>query len=116
MEPESLSGEMLALFDKKMEAVLKAMGIGEGKDDIIAQCGALRLRIYEAGEYKNKETLETVKFEKGIDLKQGSLSLHVEASDLAQLVYAMKHNERVNKELNKRFDEEKRLMDNLGFS
>lgn len=114
-ESEGLSGDMLALFDRKMNDALKALGIMEGENDIIAQCGALRLRIYEAGEYVRKDTGEKVKFEAGIDIKQGSISLHVEASDIAQLIYKVRNDRKVNDAISKRLEAEKRLMNELDF-
>lgn len=113
---ETLTAEMSAIFDRKLAAILSAMGIGEGKDDIIQQCGSMRLRIYEAGEYPDKNNPGTMKkFEKGIELKGGGESLHIDASSLAQLKYYLTANQKVNKALTERLDEEKALMEKIGF-
>lgn len=122
MEPEALDSGTLAKFDSMMKEFLQKIGIGEGKDDIIVQCGSVRIRVFEAGEYERKDKplatggYEKVKYEPGVELRQGGLVLHVEPSDLAQLVYQMKNHEKLNQKLNERLEKEKQLMRSLGFS
>ena len=98
------------------EKLKRLVGMVESDEDIIQQCGGLRLRIYEAGEYPDKvdPTLK-VKYPEGIELRAGGLRLNCEASDLAMLVYHLKMNSDVKAELKKRLDEEQRIMKQLSF-
>lgn len=115
-EGEIITEEQQSFLDKHLKNILAAMGIGEKDDDIVQQCGVMRLRIYKAGEYPNKNAPGTMlKYEAGIELKAGGMSLHVDAQSLAQLKYFMANNNKVNKELTARLEEEKRLMDKIGF-
>jgi hypothetical protein len=65
---ETLPARWQAKFDEMTAQILNAIGIKEGKDDIIVQCGSIRLRIYEAGEYERKDKPgEVVKYEPGVN-------------------------------------------------
>lgn len=113
---EAIPQEWQEKFDSMMNTILEKMGIGEKDTDVVKQCGALRIRVYEAGEYEKKDSPgEMVKFEPGIDLKQGAVSLHVQASDLATLVWEMRNDPKLNLVLTQRLEEEKRMMKSLGF-
>jgi len=115
-DEDSLSSDVIAKFDSMMSTVLEKMGIKESADDIISQCGSIRLRIFEAGEYERKDKPgEKVKFEAGVELRQGGLVLHVEPSDLALLVYNMKNDPKVNSKLSERLQKEQEIMKSLGF-
>lgn len=112
---DGIPEDLHVLFNKKVGEILKAAGLDESKDDIVQQCGGIRIRIYEAGEYIDKTTGEKREHDKGIDLKQGTISLHVAASDVAQLLHWCRANKPLNEKLNERLDEEKTLLDRIGF-
>jgi len=114
-DDEIMSPGMLGKFDEMMKDYLARLGLSEGKDDIISQCGSARLRIYKAGDFVDKKTGEKISFEEGIELRQGAMKLHLEASDLAQLIYHCQNDQVVKKALNERLEKEKKMMKELGF-
>ena len=91
----------------------KLAGLTESDADIIQECGAIRLRIYEAGEYVDKETKEKVEFPEGIELRAGGARLGCHASDLALLIHYAKANPDVKRVLSERFKAEQDILKTL---
>lgn len=98
------------------EKLKRLAGIIETEEDIIQQCGGMRLRIYEEGEYPSKDDPNIkIQYPEGIELRCGGLRLICESSDLAMLVYHLKMNPDVKAELKKRLEEEQKIMKQLSF-
>ena len=99
-----------------LEKLKRLIGMVETDDDIIQQCGGMRLRIYEEGEYPDKnDPTQKIKYPAGIELRCGGLRLICEASDIAMMVYHLKMNPDVKAELKKRLDAEQKIMKQLSF-
>ena len=102
-----------AMADEAFNTLKRLAGITESEKDIIQDCGSVRLRIYEDGEYKDKDTKEVIQFDEGIELKCGGARVIVHASDLALLVHHMKSNPEVRDILRKRFKVEQDILKGL---
>ena len=78
--------------------------------DIIRDFGNLRLSIFEAGEWTDEETKETKEYAAGIKLSKGGYGIKLSAHDLAGLYQALRTDDEVRKELEKRLAAEKLQM------
>lgn len=98
----------MAAFEKFKQM----LGMIESEEDIVQQCGGMRIRVYEHGEYPDKVNLgKMVKYPAGIELKAGGgLRLNCEASDLAMLCYHMTKNPDLRNVLRLRLEDEQKLM------
>ena len=113
---EKTSFEIDQMAQAAFDRLKQMAGILEKEEDIIQQCGGLRLRIYEEGEYPSKTVPgEMVSYPAGIELRCGGLRLNCESSDLAMLVYHLKSNPDVRKELRTRLEEEQKIMKQLSY-
>lgn len=102
-----------AMASEAFETLRRMAGITESDKDIIQNCGSIRLRIYEAGEYKDKETKEVIQFDEGIELKAGGARLQCHATDIMLLMHHVKTNPDVRAVLTKRFKVEQDLIKGL---
>jgi len=97
-------------FDK----LRRLAGMMESDDDIIQQCGGLRIRVYEAGQYPSKDNpKDMIDYPAGIELRVGGLKVLPEASDIAMLVYHLKNNYELAAVLRQRLKDEQELMSKL---
>lgn len=114
--PNKTSFETDEIARAALTRLMELAGMIEKDEDIIQQCGGLRLRIYEAGEYPDKnDPSQKIKYPEGIEMRCGGLRMICEASDLAMLAYHMKTNSDVKAELKRRLDEEQKIMKQLSF-
>ena len=102
-----------AMANEAFETLKRMAGITESEKDIIQDCGSIRLRIYEAGEYTDKETKEKIEFDEGIELKCGGARIICHSSDLALLVHYMKVNPEVRAVIRDRFKVEQDVFKGL---
>lgn len=113
--PGGLSAvEVDSRVDEALQKMKRLMGMEESEDDIIQQCGGLRIRVYEAGEFPSKNNPGTMEsYDAGISLASGNLKIIVESSDLAMLKHYMTINHELNASLNKRLKDEQDLLKEL---
>ena len=102
-----------AMANEAFETLKRMAGITESDKDIIQDCGSIRLRIYEAGEYHDKDTKERIEFDEGIELKCGGARIICHASDLALLMHYMKVSHDVRTVLQTRFKAEQDVFKGL---
>lgn len=113
---EKTSFEIDQIAQAAFDRLKQMAGIMEKDEDIIQQCGGLRLRIYEAGEYAKKDAPTImIQYPAGIELRCGGLRLICESSDLAMLVFHLKKNPDVRNVLKERLDEEQKIMKQLSY-
>ena len=102
-----------SMANEAFETLKRLAGITESESDIVQDCGSIRLRVYEKGEYKDKETKETIEFPEGIELKAGGARLQCHASDLLLLVHHLKTNPAVRDVVRARFKVEQDILKGL---
>lgn len=103
-----------AMAQDAFDKLRRLAGMIESDDDIIQQCGGLRIRVYEAGQYPSKDNpKEMIDYPRGIEVRVGGLKIIPEASDIAMLIHHIKNNRELGMVLRTRLKEEQELMKEL---